>query len=288
MKSILIAGCGYVGLACARLLQRGGWRVVALTLTTESAAGLANEPFPVHACDLSDTTTFHPLMHESFGAIIHCASSGRGGAEAYRRVYLNGCRNLAATWPGAHLLFTSSTSVYSQNDGSIVTEESPADPNRETGLLLRETEQFVLAAGGCAARLAGIYGPGRSVLLRKFFSGEAVIEDGGSRWINQIHRDDAASALAFLASGEHQGYWNVSDNGPMTQLDLYTRLAEKFHQPVPPRGSIDPNRKRGVTSKRVSNAKLRAAGWTPRWPDFFSSIDSDPSLVALAKTPPED
>jgi nucleoside-diphosphate-sugar epimerase len=283
MKSVLIAGCGYVGLACARQLHAQGWRVAALTHTAESAAALASEPFEVRAADLADAATLLPLASESFAVLIHCASSGRGGADAYRRVYVDGCRNLAATWPAARLVFTSSTSVYAQADGSEVNEQSPAEPDRDTGRLLREAEEIALARDGTSARLAGIYGPGRSVLLRKFFSGEAVIEDGGRRWINQIHRDDAASALAFLAVNGLQGVWNVSDDCPVLQLELYARLASMFELPLPPPGAIDPNRKRGVTNKRVSNAKLRGAGWSPRWPDFFSAVECDPSLAALAR-----
>jgi hypothetical protein len=43
-------------------------------------------------------------------------------------VYLEGCRNLIAAFPGVRLLFTSSTSVYAQTDGAAVTEESAAEP----------------------------------------------------------------------------------------------------------------------------------------------------------------
>ena len=69
-------------------------------------------------------------------------------------------RNICARFSrGAALAFTSSTSVYAQGDGEWVTEESPAEPDRETGRVLRATEEFVLAGGGIVARLAGIYGP---------------------------------------------------------------------------------------------------------------------------------
>ncbi len=76
------------------------------------------------------------------------------------------------------MLFTSSTSVYAQRDGSWVTEESETKPARETGRILLETEEFVLGHGGIVARLAGIYGPGRSALLSKFLAGEAIIDPG--------------------------------------------------------------------------------------------------------------
>ncbi|HET6406631.1 MAG TPA: NAD-dependent epimerase/dehydratase family protein, partial [Chthoniobacteraceae bacterium] len=214
--------------------------------------------------------TFRRL--ERFDAVIHCASSSRGGPDQYRQVYLEGARNLVSAFAPAHLIFTSSTSVYAQVDGSVVTEESPATPLRETGLILREAEDVILNAGGCVARLAGIYGPGRSVLLRKFFAGEAVIEEDGSRYVNQIHRDDAAAALLRLVEGRASGIYNVADDAPLTQREVYTWLAVHFGKPIPPTGPVNTERKRGVTHKCVSNSKLRALGWSPRYPSFREAV----------------
>ena len=95
-------------------------------------------------------------------------------------MYLDGARHLLTAFRPARFVFTGSTSVYAQTDGTWLDEAAPAAPDRETGRVLRATEDLVLAApGGVVARLAGIYGPGRSNLLRKFFFGEAII--GGRR-----------------------------------------------------------------------------------------------------------
>ena len=279
MPKVLIAGCGFVGLATARLCAQRGWETIGCTHSEESAAKFPGEPFSVFACDISDRAAVE--KHASLGpidAVIHCASSGRGGAEQYRRVYLEGAQNLAAIFQPAALLFTSSTSVYAQMDGRWVTEECPADPDRETGRLLRETEEFVLSKNGIVARLAGIYGPGRSVLLRKFFDGTAIIEGDGAKWINQVHRDDIAAALVHLLGTDARGIFNVSDDRPLAQRELYAWLAQRFDRPQPPSGPVDLDRKRGWTNKRVSNAKLRALGWEPRFPSFFDAVEESPSL----------
>jgi nucleoside-diphosphate-sugar epimerase len=280
VRTVLIVGCGFVGLATGHLFSERGWHVLACTHSEESAARLAGQEFFVLACDITQRTQVEYLA--TFGAvdvIVHCASSGRGGAEQYRRVYLEGAQHLATVFPSATLVFTSSTSVYAQTDGEWVTEESPAEPQRETGRLLRETEDFVVAHGGIVTRLAGIYGPGRSVLLRKFFEGTALIEGDGTKWINQAHRDDIASALVHLVTANARGIFNVNDDAPLMQRDLYARLAERFDLPLPPSGPIDLNRKRGWTNKRVSNTKLRALGWQPRYPSFFDAIERDRELV---------
>jgi nucleoside-diphosphate-sugar epimerase len=278
---VFVAGCGFAGLATARLLQARGWDVVGCTHSEESARALSGEAFPVVACDISDRLAVEGEDSlRGCSVVIHCASSGKGGAEAYERVYFNGARNFMEVVPGARLIFTSSTSVYAQVDGGWVDEESPAEPGRETGRWLRATEQLVLGGGGVSARLAGIYGPGRSVLLRKFFRGEAVLEGDGARWINQVHRDDIAMGLVFLAEAGLSGVYNISDDKPLAQRELYVWLAERFGRALPPSGPVDMGRKRGWTHKRVSNRKLRSLGWSPQYPSFVEAVERDRELLA--------
>ena len=277
MPRVVIAGCGFLGEAAAFLFLERGWRVLGLCATEASAARFSGAPFRVIATDIASA----PVVPEGWEApdvLIHCASSGRGGADAYRSVYVEGMANLLAAFRPVRPIFTGSTSVYAQVDGSIVTEESPAEPDRETGRLLLEAEGLALSAGGAVARLAGIYGPGRSVLLRKFLEGSAVLEAGGHRWINQIHRDDAAVALVRLATGT-TGVFNVSDNMPATQRDVYGWIAHFLDRPLPPEGPADLQRKRGWTSKRISNARLRGLGWEPRFPSYKDAL---PGLVVQA------
>lgn len=272
-RRVFIAGCGFVGLETARYLHDVGWEVVGGSRT----GVMAETPFRTIPCDLSDISTLQGLGQ--FDAVVHCASSSRGGADQYRKVYFQGARNLVSVFPAARFVFTSSTSVYAQIDGSWVTEESSAVPDRETGKILREAEDHALESGGCVARLAGVYGPGRSVLLRRFFTGEAVIEGDGSRFVNQIHRNDAASALARLVERGATGVYNVADDTPLTQREVYEWLAAHFEKPIPPTGPVNTDRKRGVTQKRVSNAKLRALGWFPRYPSFRDAVANDPDLI---------
>jgi nucleoside-diphosphate-sugar epimerase len=260
MQKLLLIGHGYLGESIARHFREAGWQVAATTLSG------GNDTL---SCDVGNPDDVARLPAADL--IIHCAASGRGGVEAYQRVYVDGCRNLVGRFPGVPLVFTSSTSVYSQTDGAVVTEESPAIPERETGRLLLDAENLAIAAGGIVVRLSGIYGPGRSVILKKFLTGEAVIEEDGRRFLNQIHRDDGARAILHLASIRATGVFNVCDSTPMSQIDCYQALCGMFSRPLPPSGPRDPNRKRGWTHKQVSNAKLRATGWQPEFPSFLDA-----------------
>lgn len=280
MPPILVVGAGYVGEAFADLAHANGCEVVACTASAESAHALATRTnFKVTTCDASKRESVENVRseHGSFALVLFSASSGRGGADRYRTVYLDGAQNLARVFPEAHLLYTGSTSVYAQIDGSWVDEASPAEPDRETGKLLVQTEQIVLAARGTVARIAGIYGPGRSVLLRKFLAGTAVIEGDGTRWINQAHRDDIVRALWMLGQREVDAagqVFNVCDDRPLTQRECYEWLARHFERPLPPPAPPDYDRKRGWTNKRVSNARLRALGWRPRFPSFLDAVEA--------------
>lgn len=264
MSKVLVIGAGYLGGEIVRVFRLAGWDAYGASLG--GGDGLL-------ACDVSDMGSVIALPDAD--AVVHCAASGRGGDDAYRRVYLHGCQNLVLRFPKSKLIFTSSSSVYAQVDGSLVTEKSETIPDRVTGEILLEAERVILEVGGVVARLAGIYGPGRSVMLRKFLDGEAVIEEDGKRCINTIHRDDAARAIIHLINlipfpaGE---IFNVADSVTMTQLEVYQSLSEIFRKDMPPFGSRDLNRKRGWTHKRVSNAKLRASGWEPNYPSFVNAV----------------
>ncbi len=274
MRQVLIAGCGFLGGAAAFILREEGFRVLGVTAGEERASALRSEGVPCLASDLSDAGAMGALR-EKIGAQdfwVHCASSGKGGPEEYAKVYLEGARNLSHFFPEAFGVFISSTSVYAQEDGSWADEGSEAFPKRETGRILLETEKEVCGGGGVSVRLAGLYGPGRSVLLRKFLAGEACLEEGGRRWINQIHQRDAAAALPFLfLAGKGGEIYNLADDLPLQQIELYRGMAERLGRGLPPEGRADFGRKRGWTNKRVSNQKIRALGWFPKYPSYFDS-----------------
>jgi nucleoside-diphosphate-sugar epimerase len=286
MPRILIAGCGYVGQATADLFHAAGWAVEGWTLSGESAAKLAAKPYPVYGIDITDRAQI--ATHAGvFNAIIHCASSGGGDVDTYRQIYLNGARNLLDRFGGSRMLFTSSTSVYAQSDGCWVTEESQTEPGRETGRVLLETEELVLGRGGIVARLAAIYGPRRSALLSKFLAGEAIVDPGNDRFVNQIHRDDIAAALFLLLNRPalSREIYNVVDDQPILQSECYRWLAEKLNRPLSPLGKREGQRKRGDSNKRVSNAKLRRLGWSLRYPRFAEAMEKSilPSFAEITQ-----
>jgi nucleoside-diphosphate-sugar epimerase len=274
---ILIVGCGYVGLPLGAELDRRGHAVFGLCRRPGRemvAAGI----IPL-AADITRPESLEPLPNE-FDWVVNCAASGGGSAEDYRRLYVAGNQHLA-DWlgerPPKKFVYTSSTSVYGQNDGGWVTEESPAESAAETAQVLRaaETGLQTAAARGFPAvilRVAGIYGPGRGHAFQQFLAGDARIEGDGSRHLNMIHRDDVVGAIiAAMEHGTSGEIYNAVDDEPVTQLAFFTWLAGELNRPLPPRVAADEGvwRKRGTTNKRVGNAKLHTRLEYPfKYPNF--------------------
>lgn len=269
MPRAVIAGCGYIGEPLADSLHSAGWNVEGWTASAKSAARLHGKPYRVRSHDIGDENA--AFTGEAADVVVQCVSPRGDDAADYERVYFRGAQNLARWFPGTVLLFTSSTGVYAQRGGEWVTEESAAEPQRESARVLRRTEQFVMSKGGIVLRFGGIYGPDRAPLLQKFLRNQPIRAEGDDYFINHLHRDDAVAALRWLlerlaaVAGE---IFNVTDDQPMRSRDCYKSLAALLARPLPPTADTAPQRARGPANKRVSNAKLRATGWRPRYPTF--------------------
>ncbi len=270
-RRVLIAGCGYLGTATAKLFLRAGYAVEGWTRSGTSDWETA-PAFEIRAVDVSAADAVMRAEGE-FDVVIHCASTRGGDAADYEQVYGKGVENLRRRFSRAQLIFVSSTSVYPQRNGEWVDEASPAEPTHERGKILRAAEELVLGNSGSVARLGGIYGPDRSALLRRVLNGEAAIDLTSDRFVNQVHRDDAAEALLKLADlKSERRIRNVVDNEPLLLRDCYRWLAERLHRPLVMGASPRP-RKRGDSNKRVSNALLRSDGWEPQYPSFKEGME---------------
>jgi nucleoside-diphosphate-sugar epimerase len=262
---VLVVGCGYVGKPLAETLAAAGHEVLGASRAPIDLVSARHQ-----MCDITVHEDAARLPAE-FDWVVNTVSSTKGGVEEYRAVYLEGTKHLLEHLKFKKYIFVSSTSVYGQNDGSVVTETSAAEPVSPTSQVLRETEQFVLSKPlTMVLRVAGIYGSGRGHLFQQFLRGEARIHGGGGRFLNMIHRDDVVSSvIKALESG--RGIYNVADDEPVTERDFLRWLAKNLGRELPPSvpESELHSRKRGVTNKRVSNAKLRTElGLTLKYPTY--------------------
>ncbi len=268
---VLIAGCGDVGTALGLRLAAEGHEVFGLRRHPERL------PAPLHgiAADLAAPATLGALP-DDITLLAYTAAADRSDDDAYRRAYVDGVRAVLAALaargaPLRRVLFTSSTAVYGQTDGSWVDETSVTDPSGFSGQRVLEGERLVLGGGVPAVvlRLAGIYGPGRTRMIDRARSGDAVALDEPVRWTNRIHRDDcAAAAHHLLLHPDGAGVWVGVDHEPTDERTVLDWLAARLGVPPPHRTIASGGRRRVVSNKRCSNRKLLAAGYRFRFPTF--------------------
>jgi nucleoside-diphosphate-sugar epimerase len=284
---VLIIGAGYVGLPLGGELARRGHDVSGLRRDPSAAPTLMAAGIKPLCADIAKSGELSKSPCD-FDWIVNCVASGGGGAEDYRQVYLEGTRNIV-DWiartrrsrhvgSGPRLVYTSSTSVYAQNDGSVVDEQSATEPTAETGRVLLETEQSLLDAApqnnfaAMVLRLSGIYGPDRGHWFKQFLSGDARLEGKGARFLNMIHRDDVIGCIiAALESGTGGEIYNATDDEPVSQFDFFSWLAATLGKPMPAvvTENAESTRKRGLTNKRISNRKLKSElGYSFKYPTF--------------------
>jgi nucleoside-diphosphate-sugar epimerase len=283
---VLILGCGYVGLPLGRELARLGHEVFGVRRNLATREELKAAGIQPLAADITRAEDLATLPAECEW-VVNCVATGGGGASDYRRTYLQGTRNLIewlARTPPGKFVYTSSTSVYGQSDGSLVTEDSPTEPLAETARMLLETEKLLVDAArernfpAIILRVAGIYGPGRGYWFKQFLKNEARIEGNGERILNMIHREDVVGCIiSALRHGSPGRIYNAVDDEPVSQRDFFEWLTETLHKPLPPFASKDSGfRKRGDTNKRVSNRRLKVElGYEFKYPGFRSGYAAE-------------
>ncbi|WLG50764.1 SDR family oxidoreductase [Pseudomonas sp. FP1742] len=269
--SVLIAGCGDVGSRLATQLLAGHWQVYGLRRTVSrlpsGVVGVAGDLFSAQ-CPADWPTA--PLDY-----LVYSAAATDHDEAGYRAAYVEGLQHVLG-WLKQHgqqpkrILFVSSSSVYGQQEGEWIDETSPTVAGGYSGRLMLEAEQVARDSGIPASivRLTGIYGPGREWLLTQVRRGYRVAIDP-PLYANRIHVDDAAGLLAFLLQADRRGvtldddYIGV-DDAPAPMAEVVGWLREYLGVTE----WADDASVRRAGSKRCSNARAKALGWTPKYPSF--------------------
>ncbi|RNJ26980.1 SDR family oxidoreductase [Halosegnis longus] len=275
---VAILGCGYVGLELARQLTPDheviGVRRSKLDVVRETGAQAVE-------ADVTDADALAEIP--DVDALVFAASSGGRGAEAAREVYVEGLETAIDAFADREsspdqLVYTSSTGVYGDHDGNWVDESTPIEPTTEKTAVLAEAERIATeyaaerGIDGTVARFAGLYGPDRYRLDRYL---EGPVTAG---YLNMIHRDDAAGAVAHLLDGVEPSVVNVADDEPASKHDFADWLADQCDVPRPDKrtkqerldeGDLsEPAQRRILTSKRVSNDLLHEVGYELDYPTY--------------------
>ena len=216
-----------------------------------------------------------PLSGPRGSAHLRVVAIKSGGDWTFTKLkaHVDGLANLlgaleARRRPPRRVLFTSSTSVFHQRDGSWVDETSPTEPSHHRGRVMLEAEARLARSRLCGVglRLGGIYGPGRTRLVDSVRAGRATWDPRGAQYTNRIHRDDAAAALAHLARlAEPAPLYLGVDDEPAAREAVLRWLAGRLGAPEP---RAEPGAGALDAGKRCRNERLRKSGWAPGYPSY--------------------
>jgi nucleoside-diphosphate-sugar epimerase len=278
---IAIIGCGYVGKAVAGDLRdrsaltsgdRSNYIVTATTTTPALVAELETVAQRVLLLNGNDIDAMIAVLQNQ-DAVLLCV--GAKGADTYEEAYLETAKTLVEALKQAptvkQVIYTGTYSVYGDQKGEWVDEESPLTPVNQNSEILAQTEQILLSASSqelkvCIFRLGGIYGSGRE-LIKIFGRAAGTTRPGaGEDFTNWIHLDDIIGALIFALEHQLQGIYNLVGDVPQPSRELLEKVFATHNLPNVSWDASVPSTRPYNT--RVSNQKLKDAGYQLIYPEI--------------------
>jgi len=178
-----------------------------------------------------------------------------------------------ALHPPARLVYLSSTGVYGAARGEV-DEDTPVDPSTPSARGRIDAESRFRPLGAVVLRIAGIYGPGRGAHSR-LLAGTLLLPEGGGGRISRVHVDDLVQAIGVvLERGVPGSVYCVADDRAATQGEIVDWLCSRLGVPPPPTVPLASLHETLRGDRAVKNARLRALGWVPRYPDFESGMSA--------------
>ncbi len=288
--SILIIGCGDIGLRVAKQLSRSH-RVFALT----SQQSRFQELREVGATPILGNLDQPESLWRLAGlaqTVIHLAPPQNSGNRDCRtrnliRILAQGSNTVR------RLIYISTTGVYGDHRGAKVSEITPVNPQSERAKRRVDAERVLRLWGpvnGVAVtilRVPGIYAADRLPIERLESKTPALVPEEDA-YSNHIQSDDLARLVcAAVYHGKPQRIINACDGGETKMGDYFDEVADAFGLQRPAR--LPGNELQKIVSpmlwsfmresRRVTNARLPELKTPLRYPSvghFLKTISKNP------------
>jgi nucleoside-diphosphate-sugar epimerase len=274
MKIFLAGATGAVGRLLTPLLVQAGYDVAGTTRSpakSETITAMGARPVVLDALDRE--AAFAALRAEQPDVVIHqltdLATRDYAGNS---RLRIEGTRNLvdAAETVGVQRMIAQSISwIYVPGEHPAHEDEpldlDAPDSRGRTVAAVQSLEQATAEMPvGVVLRYGLLYGPGTwyardGETTEQIRRGEISATDGVTSFVHVV---DAARA-AFDALNWPAGVYNIADETPVTGKVWVSFYASLVGAPPPPVKGGRAGWERGAT-----NAKARALGWMPVYPDW--------------------
>ncbi|MEM9254415.1 MAG: NAD(P)H-binding protein [Pseudomonadota bacterium] len=278
-SSILIIGCGDLGLRTAKHLQTDHWRVHGVRRNTDKLP----KEITAHRADYTRPGSLDfiaDLAPDFVLATLNPFDRSEAGYRAgFDRAMANILAGLGQHRP-RHIIMSSSTRVFAEQDGGWVDESSPLTESDPWGRAIVDAERRLLDAGlpGSVVRFGGIYGIPGGRLLARVRRGELCPPEPIS-YTNRIHREDCAGFLVHLLRQAEADatllpvYLGVDDL-PAPRYEVESWLARELAAPLQGEersaARQEATQHNRVGHKRCRNDALHMSGYSLVYPDYRS------------------
>jgi len=222
VKRLFAFGLGYSARALARRLMADGWAIAGTCRSEDTAASLGDEGIEAVVFDPASGTIPPATILDGATHVLSSISPDADGDPAL--VHFGDA--LAARRDIEWIGYLSTTGVYGDSRGDWVDESTPPRPSLDRAKRRVAAERAWMALyedHGLPVhifRLAGIYGPGRSV-LDTIRAGNARRIDRPDQLFGRIHVDDIAETLVSSVARPNPGaIYNVCDDEPAAPADV--------------------------------------------------------------------
>jgi len=283
VRRLFAFGLGFSAQELAGRLRSEGWEIAGTARDDAKIAQLCAAGYDVtRFSGTKDNPDLPPLL-EGTTHLLHSIPPGPDG-DPVLACYRDEIAKLGSLeWIG----YLSTVGVYGDQQGRWVDEETTPKPNSARTEARVKAEQAWLDFGkeiGVPVqvfRLAGIYGPGRSV-FDKLRAGTARRINKGGQVFSRIHVADIASVLeASIARPRASAIYNVADDEPAAPGDVVAYAAEMIGATPPPEIAFEDAdltpmaRSFYEGSRRIGNALIKSElGVALRYPTYREGLAS--------------
>lgn len=253
---ISVLGCGWLGFPLAQRLHSLKYSVKGSTTTESKIKTLKQngiEPCLIHLPDSIEDESIKSFWQSDLLILnIPPGRKNRDVEEIFPTVInkvIDKCRENSVSW----IIFTSSTSVYSETGGlTSETDAKPGKAAKPSGEALLKSENLIQKSGidFTILRLGGLYGYGRHPV--KYLSGKKNL-NGASKPVNLVHQLDCVNIITeIIIQKKRNEVYNVVADGHPPRKEFYESAARYYNMPLP-----HFNPKDVKDYKIVSNEKLK-------------------------------
>jgi nucleoside-diphosphate-sugar epimerase len=265
MKSIVIVGCGDIGLRVALILRPDHVDVTGVVRSSRSADTIQRYGILPHIADLDVTD---PVLPNTRGNdLYYFLPPPRSGTEDNRSITtINRIREACPR----RVVLISTTGVYGDCGGKWVDEKRMLAPGTPRAARRADAEvrwrEWANNEGVplTILRVPGIYSKSR-IPVRRLESGDPVVDPAECGWTNRIHADDLANiCVEAMKRANGLSIFNVSDGQPGTITEYLLAAVKEIDLPGPPViplssavGRLTPEMLSYLSeSRRIDNSKM--------------------------------